>query len=58
MRKAEMSHLFIFLIILAFMLYALANGWFSAAGWLLIFNMLINGYPVILQRYNRVKLQS
>jgi Glycosyl-4,4'-diaponeurosporenoate acyltransferase len=24
--------------------------------WTLLFNILINGYPIMLQRYNRIKL--
>ena len=30
--------------------------WFDAAGWLMLFNVLFNGYPVMLQRYNRMRL--
>ena len=25
---------------------------------MLLFNILINGYPIMLQRYNRIKLQE
>jgi hypothetical protein len=25
---------------------------------MLVFNILINGYPIMLQRYNRIKLQE
>jgi len=38
--------------------YALLRGWFDAAAWLLAFDVLINGYPIMLQRYNRIKLQE
>lgn len=58
MRKAETGHLIVFLLILLFVSYALIMGWFDAAGWLLVFNVLINGYPIMLQRYNRIKLQE
>jgi hypothetical protein len=37
--------------------YALLQGWWDTFGWLLLFNILINAYPVMLQRYNRAKLQ-
>jgi hypothetical protein len=58
MRKAETSHLVIFFIILLPIGYALFKGWFDAFAWLLLFNILFNGYPVMLQRYNRIKLQK
>jgi hypothetical protein len=55
-RKAETGHLLVFIIILFFVGYAFAEGWLATAGWLLLFNILFNGYPVMLQRYNRQKL--
>jgi hypothetical protein len=58
MRKAEAGHVYIFLLMLVFTSYALLNGWFDAVGWLLAFNILINGYPIMLQRYNRILLQE
>lgn len=43
----------------------LALSWWSIevkgkGGWaaLLVANLLINGYPIMLQRYNRVRLQA
>ena len=58
MRKAETGHMLIFLVMLFFIVYALFNGWFDAVGWILLFNIIINGYPIMLQRYNRIKLQE
>ncbi len=58
MRKAETGHVFIFMWMLLFSGYALPRGWFDAAGWMLAFNVIINGYPIMLQRYNRIKLQE
>ena len=58
MRNAETAHLFIFLVMLLFTGYALFQGWFATAGWFLLFNLLLNGYPVMLQRYNRIRLQQ
>ena len=58
MRKAETVHVYIFLLMLVFISYALLNGWFDAVGWMLAFNILINGYPIMLQRYNRIMLQE
>lgn len=58
MRKAETSHAVIFLVILLPIGYAFIRGWFDAAAWLLLFNILLNGYPVMLQRYNRIKMRE
>ena len=58
MRKAETGHVLASLVTLLFAGYALLQGWFDAVAWLLAFNILINGYPVMLQRYNRMKLQE
>lgn len=58
MHKAETGHLFIFILMLLFSGYALLEGWLDAVAWLLMFNILINGYPIMLQRYNRIKLQE
>lgn len=58
MRKAEAGHVLIFLLMLVFIFYAALRGWFDAVGWMLAFNIVINGYPIMLQRYNRIKLQE
>ncbi len=58
MRKAETGHVFIFVLMLLFIGYTLLQGWFDAVGWLVVFNVLINGYPIMLQRYNRILLQA
>jgi hypothetical protein len=58
MRKAETSHVLSCLLMFLFISYALLRGWFDAAAWLLAFDVLINGYPIMLQRYNRIKLQE
>ena len=58
MCKAETSHLVIFLLMFVLTGYALFHGWLDAAAWLLLFNILFNGYPVTLQRYNRLKIEE
>jgi len=58
MRKAETGHVLIFMLVLLFTSYALLRRWFDAVGWILAINFLINGYPIMLQRYNRIKLQE
>ena len=58
MRKAETGHVIIFVLLFGFVGYALLQGWLDAIVWLLVFNILINGYPIMLQRYNRIKLEE
>jgi hypothetical protein len=58
MRRAETAHVLIFLLVLLYAGYLLLNGWLDAAAWTLLCNVLINGYPIMLQRYNRIKLQG
>jgi hypothetical protein len=58
MRKAETAHLLIFLLMLLLVSSALLGRWYGAMGWILGFNLVFNGYPIILQRYNRIKLQK
>ena len=38
--------------------YVAVNGWLDALIWILLFDVLINIYPIILQRYNCIKLQE
>lgn len=57
MRGAETAHAILFLIMLALSLYPLLNGWWVAVASWTFFNVLINAYPVMLQRYNRARLQ-
>jgi hypothetical protein len=58
MRKAETGHVLIFVLVLLFAGYMLLKGWLDAVVWTLLFNIVINGYPIMLQRYNRIKLQE
>jgi hypothetical protein len=58
METAEAAHLVMFLLMTAAMAAAILKGWLDAAGWLLLFNVLFNGYPVMLQRYNRTLLRE
>jgi len=56
MREAESSHGILFVLTLALIVNAAARGHWIAAGWTLLFDVLVNGYPVMLQRYNRALL--
>ena len=57
MRDAEASHAILLGVTLAVVANAAWRGWWAAARWTLLFDVLINGYPVILQRYNRILLK-
>lgn len=56
MRDAEAGHLFIFIMMSLTILYTAIKGWWVFAAWLMVFNILFNVYPVMLQRYNRARL--
>lgn len=58
MRNAEASHALLFVAVLPVVAHALVRGWWAAAAWTLAFDVLLNGYPVMLQRYNRGRLQA
>jgi Glycosyl-4,4'-diaponeurosporenoate acyltransferase len=58
MRKAETAHMLTFSIMLLLAGYATVNGCLDAVLWLLFFDILINVYPIMLQRYNRTKVQE
>jgi Glycosyl-4,4'-diaponeurosporenoate acyltransferase len=56
-RAAEAVHALLFVIASVVAGGALLLRWFEAAAWLTLFNVLLNGYPVMLQRYNRLRLE-
>jgi len=58
MRDAEAGHFLLLVFTLGVVVHAVARGWWGAAGWTLLFNALVNGYPVMLQRYNRGLLRT
>jgi hypothetical protein len=58
MRTAEASHALLFVAVLPVVVHALVRGWWAAAGWTLLFDVVLNGYPVMLQRYNRARLRT
>jgi Glycosyl-4,4'-diaponeurosporenoate acyltransferase len=57
MQFAEAAHGLLFVIVSTLAAGALTLGWFDTAVWLMLFNVLLNGYPVMLQRYNRRRLE-
>jgi hypothetical protein len=58
MRKAEAGHVITFMLVLVFIGFALARMWIDAAAWMMVFSVVLNVYPVMLQRYNRIRLQA
>jgi Glycosyl-4,4'-diaponeurosporenoate acyltransferase len=56
MRCSEAAHAWAFGAVAAATAGAAATGWLDSAAWLTLFNVLFNGYPVMLQRYNRLRL--
>jgi len=58
MRDAEASHAVLFVVTLPIVVHAVVRGWWLAAAATLLFDVLMNGYPVILQRYNRARLAT
>jgi Glycosyl-4,4'-diaponeurosporenoate acyltransferase len=57
-RGAEICHLATFACASLVMAIYLATGNISAAIWILAFNLLLNGYPVMLQRVHRWRIQQ
>jgi hypothetical protein len=57
-KGAEILHGATLVLAFAVALFCLAVGQISAAVWILLFNMALNGYPVMLQRSNRWRIQQ
>jgi hypothetical protein len=56
MREAEASHALLFVAGLATAAVLAGLGCSTGAAWVVVFDVLLNGYPVMLQRYNRARL--
>jgi hypothetical protein len=57
MRTAEASHAILLVASLGYVAGAASQGWWAAAATALVLDVLVNGYPTMLQRYNRALLQ-
>jgi hypothetical protein len=57
-RGAEICHAATFALASVVLLIYLAVGNISAAAWILVFNIMLNGYPVMLQRSHRWRVQQ
>ena len=58
MRDAESSHGILLVVTLGVATFQAAVGRWASAGWIVVFDLLMNGYPVMLQRYNRALLAA
>ena len=58
MRDAEATHAILFAATLGVVVNALTQRWWTAAHWTMAANVAMNGYPVMLQRYNRARLHQ
>lgn len=56
MCEAEASHAILLVATLGLVVHAGVRGWWATAAWTLLFDVVVNGYPVMLQRYNRALL--
>lgn len=56
-KQDELAHLIIFIIVLAFNIYVAIEYGFLASTWLLSLNILLNLYPIFLQRFNRPRIE-
>ncbi len=56
-KQSELGHVIIFFIVLAFTIYVAITFGIKESLSLIILNIILNVYPVLLQRYNRPRLQ-
>ena len=56
-KQSELGHIIVFFIVLAFTIYVAITFGIKESLSLIILNILLNVYPVLLQRYNRPRLQ-
>jgi hypothetical protein len=56
MRLSELVYLALLLAAVPPSVYAFAHGWWGLGGFLCLANVVFNGYPVLVQRYNRARV--
>jgi hypothetical protein len=57
-RQSEIGHLIIFFIVLIFNLVVVFKYGIIQSLWLFFLNIVLNFYPILVQRYNRPRLQN
>jgi hypothetical protein len=56
-KKSEINHLIILFIVLGFNVFVAIQFGVLKSLWLLLLNVLLNLYPILLQRYNRPRIE-
>ena len=56
-KKSELGHIIILVIVLGFNMFVAFKFGVLKSLWLLILNILLNLYPILLQRYNRPRIE-
>lgn len=56
-KQSELGHIIIFIIVLGFTVFVALEYGIRESLWLLVLNILLNLYPIFLQRYNRPRYQ-
>ena len=56
-KKSELGHVIILLIVLGFNVFVALKFGALKSLWLLVLNILLNLYPIFLQRYNRPRIE-
>ncbi|MFA6087300.1 hypothetical protein [Mucilaginibacter sp.] len=56
-KKSELGHIIILIIVLGFNIFVAFKFGVLKSLWLLILNVLLNLYPIFLQRYNRPRIE-
>lgn len=55
--QSEFGHLVIFIIVMLFTGFVALKFGIANSLWLLVLNVLLNAYPIFVQRYNRPKFE-
>ncbi len=55
-KKSELGHLIILAIVFGFNIFVASRYGLAESKWLFVLNILLNLYPIFLQRYNRPRL--
>lgn len=56
-RQSELGHLLIFYIVLGFTVFVVYQHGLKQSLWLISLNLILNIYPIFVQRFNRPRLQ-
>lgn len=56
-KQSELGHIIIFVIVMGFHIFVAFKFGILKSLWLLILNILLNLYPILLQRYNRPRIE-